>query len=132
MPQSLTHSQGKHIAAIFRAAIFFFVAFAVAGIGGRQQARIMPGKTLRDSILDALRSAKGSPLSKSQLTRGLKLPGTRVTELRNTLAALVKEGVITEGKKACYQIADVGRRDEIRAHKPGAELILRGSGLGKA
>jgi ribonuclease R len=69
----------------------------------------MSGKNLRDSILEALRSAKGNPLSKSQLCRGLKLPGTRVTELRKTLDALVKEGVITEGKKACYQIADVGR-----------------------
>ena len=67
----------------------------------------MSGNHLRDSILDALRSAKGNPLSKSQLCRGLKLPGTRVTELRKTLDALVKEGVITEGKKACYQIAGV-------------------------
>ena len=65
----------------------------------------MSGNNLRDSILDALRSAKGNPLSKSQLCRTLKLPGTRVTELRKTLDALVKEGVITEGKKACYQIA---------------------------
>ena len=54
----------------------------------------MSGKNLRDSVLDALRSSKGNPLSKSQLSRGLKLPGTRVTELRNTLDALVKEGLI--------------------------------------
>ena len=64
----------------------------------------MSGKNLRDSVLDALRSAKGNPLSKSQLSRGLKLPGTRVTELRNTLDALAKEGLISEGKKGCYQI----------------------------
>ena len=64
----------------------------------------MSGKNLRDSVLDALRSAKGNPLSKSQLSRGLKLPGARVTELRDTLDALVKEGLITEGKKGCYQI----------------------------
>ena len=64
----------------------------------------MSGKNLRDSVLEALRSAKGNPLSKSQLSRGLKLPGTRVTELRNTLDALVKEGLVTEGKKGCYQI----------------------------
>ena len=62
----------------------------------------MPRENLRDSILDALRSAKGNPLSKSQLSRGLKLPGTRITELRTTLAALVKEGLISEGKKGCY------------------------------
>ncbi len=66
----------------------------------------MSGKNLRDSVLDALRSAKGNPLSKSQLSRGLKLPGTRVTELRNTLDALVKEGLIREGKKGCYQTPD--------------------------
>jgi ribonuclease R len=64
----------------------------------------MPRDNLRESILEALRSAKGNPLSKSQLARGLKLPGTQVTELRNALAALVKEGLITEGKKACYQL----------------------------
>ena len=45
----------------------------------------MAGQNLRDLILDALRTANGNPLSKSQLSRGLKLPGTRVTELRNTL-----------------------------------------------
>jgi ribonuclease R len=64
----------------------------------------MVGQNLRDSILDSLRAADGNPLSKSQLTRRLKLPGTRVTELRNTLAELVEEGLINEGKKACYQI----------------------------
>jgi ribonuclease R len=64
----------------------------------------MPRENLRDSILDALRAAKGNPLSKSQLSRGLKLPGTQVTVLRNTLAAMVKEGLVTEGKKACYQL----------------------------
>ncbi len=64
----------------------------------------MAGQNLRDLILDSLRTANGNPLSKSQLARSLKLPGTRVTELRNTLAALVKEGLINEGKKACYQV----------------------------
>ncbi len=66
----------------------------------------MSGKNLRDSVLDSLRSAKGNPLSKSQLSRGLKLPGTRVTELRTTLDALLKEGLIREGKKGCYQLPD--------------------------
>ena len=67
----------------------------------------MPRENLRDSVLEALRSAKGSPLSKSQLSRGLKLPGTRVTELRNTLDALIKENLISEGKKGCFHIAGV-------------------------
>ncbi|GAA5122699.1 ribonuclease R [Luteolibacter yonseiensis] len=62
----------------------------------------MPGKNLRDSILDAFRSANGNPLSKSQLSRGLKLPGTRIAELRSTLDTLVKEGQLKEGKKNTY------------------------------
>lgn len=64
----------------------------------------MAGPNLRDSVLDSLRAANGNPLSKSQLARHLKLPGTRVTELRNTLDALVKEGVLKEGKKNTYQL----------------------------
>ncbi len=62
----------------------------------------MPGNHLRDLILDALRSAKGNPLSKSQLARGLKIPGPKVSELRNTLEALAKEGVLLAGKKNTY------------------------------
>jgi ribonuclease R len=62
----------------------------------------MPGIPLRDSILDALRSANGNPLSKSQLSRGLKIPGARIADLRDTLDALVKEGVLKEGKKNTY------------------------------
>ncbi|MEO8615541.1 MAG: ribonuclease R [Luteolibacter sp.] len=62
----------------------------------------MPGNHLRDLILDALRTAKGNPLSKSQLARGLKIPGPEVSELRNTLEALVKEGVLLAGKKNTY------------------------------
>ncbi|MEO5914151.1 MAG: ribonuclease R [Luteolibacter sp.] len=62
----------------------------------------MPGNTLRDSILDALRNANGNPLSKSQLSRGLKLPGTRIAELKNTLETMVNEGVIIDGKKNTY------------------------------
>ncbi len=62
----------------------------------------MPGISLRDSILAALRSANGNPLSKSQLARGLKLPGTRITELRKALDALVEEGAIKDGKKNTY------------------------------
>jgi len=64
----------------------------------------MLGNNLRDSIFDALRSASGNPLSKSQLARTLKLPGTRITELRNTLDELVKDGSLILGKKSCYQL----------------------------
>ena len=62
----------------------------------------MPGKTLRDSILETLRTANGNPLSKSQISRSLKLPGTRIAELKNTLEAMVKEAIITDGKKNTY------------------------------
>ncbi len=62
----------------------------------------MAGQNLRDLILDHLRTAKGNPLSKSQLARSLKLPGTRITELRDTLDALVKEGILNAGKKNIF------------------------------
>ena len=64
----------------------------------------MAGQNLRDLILDHLRTANGNPLSKSQLARSLKLPGTRITELRDTLDALVKEGVLNAGKKNIFQL----------------------------
>jgi ribonuclease R len=70
----------------------------------------MAGPNLRDSVLDSLRAANGNPLSKSQLARHLKLPGTRVTELRNALDALVKEGLIKEGKKNTYQLPVVPKK----------------------
>ncbi|MEI6818478.1 MAG: ribonuclease R [Verrucomicrobiota bacterium] len=65
----------------------------------------MLGKNLRDSILDSLRTASGNPLSKSQLARSLKLPGTQITELRKTLDALLKEGLLVEAKKSTYLLA---------------------------
>jgi ribonuclease R len=73
----------------------------------------MPGINLRDSILDALRSASGNPLSKSQLARALKLPGPRVTELRNTLDAMVKEGALNLGKKSCYQLPNAAPKNQL-------------------
>lgn len=62
----------------------------------------MPGKNLRESILGALRNANGNPLSKSQLSRGLKIPGPQIGEFKDTLAAMVKEGVLSEGKKNTF------------------------------
>jgi ribonuclease R len=64
----------------------------------------MPGENLRAAILDALKKSGGDPLSKSQFSRMLKLPGTRITELRNTLDALTQEGLIIAGKKSCYSL----------------------------
>ncbi len=65
----------------------------------------MLGKNLRDSVLDSLRTASGNPLSKSQLARSLRLPGTQITELRKTLDALIKEGLLVEAKKSTYLLA---------------------------
>ena len=65
----------------------------------------MLGKNLRDSVLDSLRTASGNSLSKSQLARSLGLPGTRITELRKTLDAMVKEGLLVEAKKSTYLLA---------------------------
>lgn len=62
----------------------------------------MLGNSLRAPVLDALLAASGNPLSKSQLSRGLKLPGARVTELRRTLEALVTEGAIVLKNKSGY------------------------------
>lgn len=69
----------------------------------------MPGKNLRDFILDALRSANGNPLSKSQLARSLKIPGPKITELRDALDALVKEGAISAGKKNTFSVPSTSK-----------------------
>jgi ribonuclease R len=73
----------------------------------------MPGNILRDMILDALRAAGGSPLSKSQLARGLKLPGPRVTELRNMLDLLVKERALIFHQKSGYQLPNRGDQNQL-------------------
>ncbi len=101
------HSHGHYRKAHFLWGQTFSPAFAVAMRAGESQAPLMPRETLRDSVLAALRSANGNPLSKSQLSRGLKLPGARVTELRTTLDALVKEGLLKEGKKGIYHLPAV-------------------------
>jgi ribonuclease R len=62
----------------------------------------MPGETLRDLVLDHMRSNPGQPATKSSLARKLQIPVERRSELRKTIEALVSEGLIQEAKKACY------------------------------
>ncbi len=62
----------------------------------------MPGNNLRDSILDALRTASGNPLSQSQLGRSLKIPAKAIGQLHDKLDAMVADGTIREGKKNTY------------------------------
>ena len=99
------HGHCKDFRPAFPHNTFFCPSFAVAESPPKRQTFNMPGDPLRDSILDSLRASSGKPLSKSQIARGLKLPGARISELRNTLDSLCKEGLISIGKKSCYQLA---------------------------
>ncbi len=62
----------------------------------------MPGGNLRDAILDHMRSNPNQPMTKSSLARHLQVPVERRSELRKAIETLVSEGLIQEGKKACY------------------------------
>jgi ribonuclease R len=62
----------------------------------------MPGELLRDEILNHMRSNPKQPATKSSLARQLKVPAERRSELRKAIDALVADGLIQEGKKACY------------------------------
>jgi ribonuclease R len=62
----------------------------------------MPGETLRDAVLDHMRSNPGQPATKSSLARKLQIPVERRSELRKAIEVLVSEGLIQEAKKACY------------------------------
>jgi ribonuclease R len=64
----------------------------------------MPGGTLRDAILDHMRSNATQPVTKSSLARNLQVPVERRAELRKAIEALAAEGVIEEKKKACYML----------------------------
>ena len=43
-------------------------------------------------------------MTKSSLARHLEVPVERRSELRKAIEALVSEGLIQEGKKACYTL----------------------------
>jgi ribonuclease R len=62
----------------------------------------MPGGNLRDAVLDHMRAHPSQPMTKSSLARQLEVPVDQRSELRKAIEALVSEGLIQEGKKACY------------------------------
>ncbi|MFT3992189.1 MAG: VacB/RNase II family 3'-5' exoribonuclease [Luteolibacter sp.] len=64
----------------------------------------MPGNTMRDVLLEFMRSSTYQPMTKSQFARHLNIPGDKRTEMRKTLEALVKEGVVNELKKARFEL----------------------------
>ncbi len=69
----------------------------------------MLGDNLRDAILDHMRANPTQPVTKSSLARQLQVPVERRSELRKMIEALISEGQIQEGKKACYVLrAKVG------------------------
>ncbi|MBC8126113.1 MAG: ribonuclease R [Gloeobacteraceae cyanobacterium ES-bin-144] len=62
----------------------------------------MPGENLRDAILALMRSSPNQPVTKSDLARRLDVSTENRPELRKTIESLVNDGLIHEGKKACY------------------------------
>jgi ribonuclease R len=68
----------------------------------------MPGETLRDEVLAFMKSNPAQPVTKSMLARRLQVPADRRSELRRAIDALVSEGIVQEGKKACYTLRASG------------------------
>jgi ribonuclease R len=68
----------------------------------------MPGANLRDEVLALMKSNPAQPVTKSMLARRLKIPADQRSELRRVLAALTSEGLVQEGKKACYTLRAAG------------------------
>jgi ribonuclease R len=62
----------------------------------------MPEILLRDAVLGWMRSPHYQPMTRSEIARALKIPSTQRSELRQTLEALAKEGLIAEGRKSRY------------------------------
>jgi len=65
----------------------------------------MPGENLRDLILESMRARGYQSLTKSELARHLGVPSERRAALRMVLESLVAEGVVTQGKKARFELA---------------------------
>ena len=65
----------------------------------------MSRTTLRDRILELLRSPGARPMNKSELAQSLDLPTSARPLLRKELAVLEQEGKISAGKKGRYEIS---------------------------
>ncbi|MFZ9937873.1 MAG: ribonuclease R family protein [Luteolibacter sp.] len=55
-----------------------------------------------------MKSNPAQPVTKSMLARRLQVPADRRSELRRAIEALVSEGIVQEGKKACYTLRASG------------------------
>ena len=62
----------------------------------------MSGDNLRDAVLDLMRSHPTQPMTKSDLARRLEVSTENRVALRKAIESLVGDGLIQEGKKACY------------------------------
>ncbi|MEP4078615.1 ribonuclease R [Haloferula sp.] len=73
----------------------------------------MPPSSLRDRILELMRSSNYRPMNKSDLCRSLKIPIHQRSHLRKELAALEKSDKIVLGKKNRYQLPS-SKGDQLR------------------
>jgi ribonuclease R len=64
---------------------------------------------MKKSIIALLGKEGGRPLNKSELARGLELPGSMRKKLRETIAAMVEAGEISQGKKGRYAVGGTAR-----------------------
>ena len=55
-----------------------------------------------------MKSNPAQPVTKSMLARRLQVPADRRSALRRVIEALVSEGIVQEGKKACYTLRASG------------------------
>jgi len=69
----------------------------------------MSKPSLRDRILELMRSPDARPMNKSELARALELPSEKRAALRQELAALEKEGLLRPGKKSRYEVPATNR-----------------------
>ncbi len=69
----------------------------------------MPGKNLRDMVLDFMGTHASQPLTKSELASSLRVPTDQRAELRLAIESLVREGAIQKGKKGCYLLQTQAR-----------------------
>jgi ribonuclease R len=64
----------------------------------------MPADSLRDQILETMRSRTYQPMNKSEFARKLGVPSDQRVALRKELDSLASEGQITVGKKSRYEL----------------------------
>ncbi|MDX1681077.1 MAG: RNB domain-containing ribonuclease, partial [Akkermansiaceae bacterium] len=70
----------------------------------------MAKPSLRDSILNFLRSKPDQGATRSQLAKQLAIHPNQRSKLRKHLAQLVEDGRIVQGRKNAYRIAEVGNK----------------------